>query len=393
MMTEQEVGSLFDELLDANNLVYAFKNSKKGVDWKESVQRYEANMLKNVNRSIKELKARHYVQKPFYEFPLYERGKRRHIKSLHISDRVINRAVCDYILNPSLQKYLIYDNGASVKGKGIGFTRKRLDYHLHRYYRLHGTNEGYILLIDFSKFFDNIDHDKLIEFINEKIPDEAAMEIVQYLIGTFDVDVSYMSDEEYARAKSELFNSLEYYNSIPKSLLTGEKMLSKSLGIGSQISQISGIFYPTKMDNFCKIVRGCHFYGRYMDDTYIIHHDKYYLKQLLEDIIRICTDLGIHINEKKTQICPLTNFTFLKTKYTLTDTGRVIHRMPHDNIVRERRKLKTMAEMVEDGELAYQDARTQDGSGRGNAQWYNAYHTIERMDELHDDLFINDWSY
>lgn len=393
MMTEQEVGSLFDELLDANNLVYAFKNSKKGVDWKESVQRYEANMLKNVNRSIKELKARHYVQKPFYEFPLYERGKRRHIKSLHISDRVINRAVCDYILNPSLQKYLIYDNGASVKGKGIGFTRKRLDYHLHRYYRLHGTNEGYILLIDFSKFFDNIDHDKLIEFINEKIPDEAAMEIVQYLIGTFDVDVSYMSDEEYARAKSELFNSLEYYNSIPKSLLTGEKMLSKSLGIGSQISQISGIFYPTKMDNFCKIVRGCHFYGRYMDDTYIIHHDKYYLKQLLEDIIRICTDLGIHINEKKTQICPLTNFTFLKTKYTLTDTGRVIHRMPHDNIVRERRKLKTMAEMVEDGELAYQDARTQYGSWRGNAQWYNAYHTIERMDELHDDLFINDWSY
>lgn len=393
MMTEQEVGSLFDELLDANNLVYAFKNSKKGVDWKESVQRYEANMLKNVNRSIKELKARHYVQKPFYEFPLYERGKRRHIKSLHISDRVINRAVCDYILNPSLQKYLIYDNGASVKGKGIGFTRKRLDYHLHRYYRLHGTNEGYILLIDFSKFFDNIDHDKLIEFINEKIPDEAAMEIVQYLIGTFDVDVSYMSDEEYARAKSELFNSLEYYNSIPKSLLTGEKMLSKSLGIGSQISQISGIFYPTKMDNFCKIVRGCHFYGRYMDDTYIIHHDKYYLKRLLEDIIRICTDLGIHINEKKTQICPLTNFTFLKTKYTLTDTGRVIHRMPHDNIVRERRKLKTMAEMVENGELAYQDARTQYGSWRGNAQWYNAYHTIERMDELHDDLFINDWSY
>lgn len=393
MMTEQEVGSLFDELLDANNLVYAFKNSKKGVDWKESVQRYEANMLKNVNRSIKELKARHYVQKPFYEFPLYERGKRRHIKSLHISDRVINRAVCDYILNPSLQKYLIYDNGASVKGKGIGFTRKRLDYHLHRYYRLHGTNEGYILLIDFSKFFDNIDHDKLIEFINEKIPDEAAMEIVQYLIGTFDVDVSYMSDEEYARAKSELFNSLEYYNNIPKSLLTGEKMLSKSLGIGSQISQISGIFYPTKIDNFCKIVRGCHFYGRYMDDTYIIHHDKDYLKQLLEDIIRICTDLGIHINEKKTQICPLTNFTFLKTKYTLTDTGRVIHRMPHDNIVRERRKLKTMAEMVEDGELAYQDARTQYGSWRGNAQWYNAYHTIERMDELHNDLFINNWSY
>jgi len=384
--------SLYNELLNANNLVAAFNNSKKGVDWKESVQRYEASLLRNINRTVRMLTTDTYHQKPFYEFPLFERGKRRHIKSLHISDRVINRAVCDYILNPSLHRFLIYDNGASVKGKGIGFTRKRLDVHLHRYYRRYGTNKGYVLLIDFKKFFDNIDHEKLINYINEKIPDEAAMGIVRYLISTFEVDVSHMTDEEYAHCREEVFSSLDYYNDIPKSARTGEKMMRKSLGIGSQISQISGILYPTEMDNFCKIVRGNHLYDRYMDDTAIIHESKDYLKSLLnDDIVRICTDLGIHVNQKKTQICPLTNFTFLKTKYTLTETGEVIHRMPHDNIVRQRNKLKSLSKKVNNGELPYVDAQNEYRSWRGNAQWYNAYHTIQRMDKLYNDLFIEDW--
>lgn len=384
--------NLFSRVIDANNLYYAFLNSKKGVDWKESVQRYEAMFLRNINRSIKALKGRQYLQMPFYEFSLFERGKRRHIKSLHISDRVINRAVCDFILNPTLQRYLIYDNGASVKGRGISFTRRRLDHHLYRYYRKYHTNEGYILLIDFTKFFDNIDHEKLLKFMNEKIPDELAMELVSYLVSTFEVDVSYMSDEEFSHCLSDVFNSLKYYNTIPKQKLVGEKIMRKSVGIGSQISQISGIFFPTKMDNFCKIVRRNHFYGRYMDDTYVIHPDKEYLKELLKDIVRICTDLGIHVNEHKTQIYPLTKFTFLKTKYTLTDSGRIIHRMPRDNITRQRRKLKRLSAMTHDGMIEIEDVKNAYGSWRGNAQWYDSHDTVRRMDALFDELFTTRWT-
>lgn len=38
----------FDLICDADNLYKAFKNCKRGVSWKESMQRYEANALKNV---------------------------------------------------------------------------------------------------------------------------------------------------------------------------------------------------------------------------------------------------------------------------------------------------------------------------------------------------------
>ena len=42
-----------------------------------------------------------------------------------------------------------------------------------------------------------------------------------------------------------------------------------------------------------------------MDDIYIIHEDKKYLKQLLKEIEQICDELGLFINAKKTQIIKL----------------------------------------------------------------------------------------
>ena len=244
----------YEVLTDLNVLYDAFQKSKKGVDWKCSIQRYEANVLPEVMKLRKALVNENYKQKPFFEFDISERGKHRHIKSLHISDRVLQRALCDYVLIPVFYRYLIYDNGASVKGKGIEFTRNRIVAHLQKYYRKHG-NKGYILLLDFSKFFDSIPHDKLMEMIREKISDERLIKLLEDIIKTFD------------------------------------EGNGRSLGIGSQVSQIFGIYYPTRIDNYIKVVKGCKYYGRYMDDLYVIHEDKDFLKKLLEEILEIAGEL------------------------------------------------------------------------------------------------------
>lgn len=47
----------FDRVKDANNLITAFKKSKSGVDWKASVQRYEMNLLRNINNTVKALES------------------------------------------------------------------------------------------------------------------------------------------------------------------------------------------------------------------------------------------------------------------------------------------------------------------------------------------------
>lgn len=335
--------AMFEVLTDMNILYDAFIKSIKSVSWKSSIQKYECNVLPEIYKLRQSLIDGTYKQKPFYEFDICERGKHRHIKSLHISDRVLQRAICDYILMPILSKYLIYDNGASVLGKGVDFTRRRLVAHLQKFYRKHG-NKGYILICDFKKYFDTIPHEKLIKQLSEYIDDEKVISLLDDLISSF----------------------------------------GEGIGIGSQISQVMGIFYPLKIDNFIKIVKGCKYYGRYNDDFYIIHEDKEYLKRLLEEINEIAENLGLKINKHKTQIYPINkDFTYLKLRHHVTETGKVVRKPCHDSITRERRKIK---KFYKNG-VPFEDALYSYKTWRGNIKKYNGYNAIKKTDEIFDWYF------
>ena len=310
---------MYEKLLDLNNLHEAYIKSKSGVEWKESVQRYGMYELSNIYELSERLRNGTYKQKPFYEFNINERGKTRHIKSLHISDRVLQRALCDYILAPATERYLIYDNAASVKGKGIEFSRKRLQAHLERYYRQYGR-EGYVLQIDFSKYFDNIRHDVVIEQFKKLIDDERVIKLLTELVATFGED-------------------------------------NKGVGIGSQISQVIGIYYPTPIDNYCKIVKACKFYGRYMDDTYIIHPDKKFLRE------------------------------FLKIRYFYGEHGAIIKIPCRKTITRERRKLRKLRGRLKAGKITAAEIKEQYKSWRGNIIKYKAYKSVRSCDVLYKSLY------
>lgn len=228
-------------IIDANLLKESFDKSKKGVIWKESIQRYEINLLRNIHHTKNELENGTYQQKPFNEFKIHERGVERVAKALDIYDRVIQRMINDYIIFPSVKNKLIYDNGASIKNKGVDFQRNRLKCHLQKYYRENHTCDGYILQIDFSKFFDNIRHKPLLQMFAKEINDAEIMKLVAYLIDTFSIDVSHLSDNAYKHCEDILFNSLNY-NKFHYCPTSTNKRMHKSLGIGSQISQISGVF-------------------------------------------------------------------------------------------------------------------------------------------------------
>jgi hypothetical protein len=372
---------MINKISNANVLMNSFYEAKKGCSWKNSVQQYEANFLKNIRHTQLELREKTYRQQDFYCFYLKERGKDRYVRSISFYDRVVQRALCD-LVNPIVEPYLIHDNGASVKKKGIDFARRRIENHLHKYYRKYG-NKGYALVIDFSKFYDNILHKPLMDMYREIIDDKDIINLINHLVDSFSVDIS-----NYNITENELFDSLAYAKAETEK--TGEKMMHKSLGIGSQISQISGIYYPSKMDNYCKIVKGIKFYGRYMDDTYIIGNSKEKLKSLLDDIDKICKKQGIFINHKKTQLFRLDKgFTFLKIKYRLTDTGHLVRIPVKKNFIRERRKLKSFKNLLDKGLIDFHDIEEQYKSWKGNIQKYDCYKSLKNLDKVFNDLFLN----
>ncbi len=123
-------GHTFEAVTDFNNLRRAFYSARKGVNWKASVQRYGCNVIKNCADTSVRLRNGTYESKGFIEFDINERGKKRHISSVHISERVVQKSICDYGIVPVLEKSLIYDNSASQRGKGTDFARDRLKSHL-----------------------------------------------------------------------------------------------------------------------------------------------------------------------------------------------------------------------------------------------------------------------
>ena len=369
------------EIFDGNVLYESFLKAKQGSDWKPQVQRFEMNLLFELSELQQEHETGNHVFLPSTEFTLHERGKVRRITGEQIHDRVAKHALCDEILTPAVRKYLIYDNSASIKGRGIDFSRNRLLHHLRRYYTLHGSNDRYILLIDFSKYYDNIRHDRLMEQFEKYIHDERSLNFLRKVIDRSKVDVSYMDDEEYERCMEKVFNSLAYQD-VDKSLLTGEKFMYKHLNIGDQVAQIAGIIYPIPIDNYVKIVKGVKFYGRYMDDSYAIHESKEFLQELLQGIIAIATELGITVNIRKTRICKLSSlWRFLQVQYSLTETGRVIQKINPKRLTCMRRKMKKLVHILTEKEF-------DDWYG----SWFRNHYRImskqqrENMDRLYNNL-------
>ena len=376
-----------NSISDMNNLHKAYLKSKKGSVWKTQVQMYEQDYLSKLAQTSDELESHTYVPKEGATFETFERGKRRVIRSNPFKDRVVRRCLCDKALVPQLKPYLIHDNGASQTGKGISFTRKRFEQHLHEYYRKYGTNEGYILLMDYSKYYDNIRHDKLKEAVRKHIHDPEVLWLLDLILKNFEIDVSYLDDERYKRCLEMKFNNEKQYKLSPE-LLTGQKFMAKSLAIGDQVSQICSVYFPTPIDNYIKIVRSVRWYGRYMDDSYIISNDLDFLHEMLDEITKIASELGIFINHKKTHIMKLEHdFTWLKLRYRLTESGHLVKRINPKTITRERRKLKKYRKMVNRGAVPLTDVQKSFKSWYCNYQKIMSYRTKQNMLKIYHDLF------
>lgn len=368
-------------MINADQLIKAYGRLRKASGWKASTQRFGINLLSEVTSLLHDVRAEEYKPGKGKSFVLNEQGRLRLIRALEPRDMILEHALCDNILNPTLQPYIIHDNGASMVGKGISFTRRRFEQHLHKFYRQYGR-DGYILKIDFRKFFDNINHDVLLNEFAKHIPQET-IDILKPILQNNAVDVTGFEDKY---TMDSVYNALEHYTASvgkPK----GKAILHKSLAIGAPISQIAGIYLPSRIDSWCKTVRGCKFYHAYMDDRVIIHHNKQFLREILAEITDIARTLGIHINSRKTQIIKLTHpFTFLKTRYLLTDTGKLIKKIPKDVVKRQRRKMRKLARLASEGTISLKDFQTQYKSWRGDKKRHHAYYTLRRLDSEEKEL-------
>lgn len=337
-----------EAVADLNALYRAAMQAGRGVSWKASIQRYQKDVLKNIVRTRRDILDGNDLHRGFINFDIVERGKRRHISSVHVAERVPQKALAQEVLIPATVPTVIGANSANIKGRGTDYAVRLMKRHLADHYRKHGA-EGYILQMDFRDYFARIAHEPLKRQLSSRLDDDRVLSLAESFIDV-QGDVG--------------------------------------LGLGSEPNQICAVAFPNAIDHFVTEMCGVEAYGRYMDDSYCIHTSKEHLVMVKSAVEILCGDYGIELHPRKTQIVKLSHgFTFLKKKFFYSESGRVIVRPCRDTITRERRKLKALKRMLDSGDIAMEQIEQQYQSWRGGLVHLDAHDTLLSMDALYRELF------
>ena len=124
-----------------------------------------------------------------------------------------------------------------------------------------------------------------------------------------------------------------------------------------------------------------------MDDFIIIHSDKNFLRQCKKEIENYIGDLGLSLN-KKTCIYPLQQgIRFLKWRFILTETGKVIRRKNKKKVNDRRRKLRKFKERLDNGLMTMSQISDSFQSWRADALRGNMRRVILDMEDYYRKLF------
>ena len=331
----------FEKVIDFENMYKAYRKAKCGKGFKASSAKFSVAALDGINLLIEQLRSKTYQISPYNEFKVYE-PKERIIQTTSFKDKVVQHSLCDNVILPQLREVFIYDNCAGQKGKGNLFGLDRLGEQMQAFHKQYGFN-GYILKCDILKFFYNISHEQL-------------KDIVEYHFG-YDFGICWLCN------------------------LFIDSTEGKGIPLGNQINQGFALLYLDGMDKLIKTELGIEYYGRYMDDFYLIHPSKEHLKYCLEVITEYLHTLDLTLNGK-TQIFPFKNgVDYLGFHTYISKSGKIIRKLKNENKRNAQRKYLKMAKLVASGKLSKDKFNASYNAWKNHISHGNCYILSKSMDK------------
>lgn len=307
---------MYYEKLTYNNLLDCFKKVKSSCKNKRLVHNFEKNLYINIYDIYNSLLNRNYKFDKYNIFIIHK-PKRRVVMSESIKDKIVSCFISDYLLKPLINKHLIHSNVATRIDKG-----SKLAYNLFEGYvnNFDLSKKLYVLRIDISKYFYNIDHETILKKIKSIVKDKFVNELLETLLKR--------TNEDYV---NNLINSFNLDVPIYKK--------NKGLSIGNICSQLLAVFYLSETDHYVKesLLHKC--YVRYMDDLIIIDNDKDKLKISFSLITEHINKNNLKVNPKSRIHTLNHGFTFLAFTYHIKN-NKLIKRVKNNNYRNILKKLK-----------------------------------------------------
>lgn len=344
----EDKSNSYKSLTNIENLYKAYKRSKQGKGFSKSSLRFQVAALDGIYQIKNMLETKSYNISKYNEFVIYE-PKERIIKACSFKDKIVQHSLCDNVLLPLFKSEFIDCNFAGQKSKG---TLYGLDW-LKTQMKLACNEYGYdcwIVKAVIRKFFYNINH-------------EIMKDIIGYFIEESD---TYWLCEKFVDSTEGV-----------------------GLPLGNQVSQVYALMYLSGMDHFITGELGVKYYGRYMDDFYLIVESKEYAKWCLESIRLFTDSLYLELNSK-TQIIPFKNgIKFCGFHTYITDNGIPIRELTNEKKRAAKKKFKKMAYLVHNGKLNKDKLLESYTSWKNHVSHGNCIKLSYEMDNYINDLLDN----
>lgn len=335
--------NLYDSILSMDNAKLMYKTIKQNCKNKKEVYRFSLNLNGNLMEILTKLENCNYKFDRYRIFIIKE-PKYRLIMSEKVEDKIVNHLVAKYILLPAVEKSLIDSNVATRYKKGSSHAFKLFLKYTNRL--LAENKEIYILKIDISKYFYNIDHEVCFNLIKKKIKDEKALKIIKEILNTtnesyINKEIKYMIGKEIRRVKSLNISDKAKERKIENLTSIPLYFNGKGLPIGNMTSQILAVYYLNEIDHYIKEHLKFKNYIRYMDDLIIMDTDKQRLIDGYSKIKDLIEEVKLKTN-KKSNIYRLSNgVTFLGYTFK-TKNKKIIIRYNTNTSRRIARRLKNL---------------------------------------------------
>jgi retron-type reverse transcriptase len=228
------------------------------------VAEFQKDLVRNINNLRRLLESGKYVHGAYHMFKICD-PKQRTIHKAVVADRLVHQAIVSAI-EPVFEKQFIYDSYSCRINKGTHAGVKRLNLFLHRASK-NNSQKVYVLKCDVRQFFASIDHEILIELIQNKISDAQTLDLIKIIIDSHSSDVN------------------------------------KGIPLGNVTSQLFANIYLHELDWFMKQNLGIKYYLRYCDDFVIVSTDNAYLHSLIEPIRQfLINNLKLELHPNKISI-------------------------------------------------------------------------------------------
>lgn len=322
---------------DYERLKFAWEDASRGKRNAPNQQRYRYDLEDNLYALLDDLKNDGFTPSPLREKPIYY-PKFRIAQVPSLEDKIVQHTFIDGYGYQALTKPIIPEASACLRQRGEKYAVKLFRNQLRHFYNQHGCRP-LILKCDIRSYFASIPHDR-----------------VEALIAR------YVQDETVRRV-----------------LLKFVRMTDKGLPLGLQQSQLLANLYLSEMDHTLKERHGVKFYGRYMDDFYIMSDSLEELQKLLAWIKGYLESIGLELNPK-TAIFE-SSVDYLGFTFKMTPTGKIVMRLRKDKVKTQKRWVRKLAEMLGRGEITAEYAGESYHGWREHASHGDCGNMIRAMDK------------